>query len=440
MTEIRKLSRNVYVLKTPGAGALVTFGNADTAYSPNANNTPNSGSRGDHVQWGDKDKQLATMHQLACESPNKWRLIKTRRDFVVGRGVYTHMDETAGPGAPTYYKPVVFDAFERWRRLADWDRAWIKIGFQYGFSGNVFVKLVFGTDGKIERIDAIDAFKIRPRKLAKGESRTTAYLVNPNQFGSKAFKKDDTETVPAFDPARPDNYPVSILHLKDDIPGQDNFGFPEWWSTEEWSKVANKIPKFHDAGLDNGYNIKYHISIPDDYFLVDGLDEQAQEQRKIDTIRQMGETLSGFENTDKALITFHKVDMGGKELAGVRITPLDNKMSDDAYTKLFNTANVAQASGHGVLPALAGIDTGTKLGGSGKELEAAANYQQNFLTYVDRFILLTPLRIAQAVNGWPWEMQFDVRNIQLYNYDTTPQDSGANPAQSATETDDQHAD
>ncbi|RAJ94209.1 hypothetical protein LX87_04094 [Larkinella arboricola] len=432
MTQIRKLAHNVYTLNTGNVGAFVTFGNADIAYSPNANNTPNTGSRGDHVQWGDKDRQLANMHRLACESPNKWRLIKTRRDFVVGRGVYTHTEETAGVGSPTYFKPAIFPEFEQWRRLNDWDRAWIRICFQYGFSGNVFVKLVFGTDGKLGPVDAIDAFKIRPRKLARGETCTTAYLVNPNQFGSKAFKKEETEVVPAFDPQNPAKYPVAILHLKDDIPGQDNFGFPEWWSTEEWSKVANKIPKFHDAGLDNGYNIKYHISIPDDYFLVEGKDEQEQEALKAATLRKMGETLAGVENTDKALITFHKADVNGKEIPGVRITPLDNKMSDDAYTNLFNTANVAQASGHGVLPSLAGIDTGSKMGGSGKELEAAANYQQNFLTYVDRFILLTPLRIAQAVNGWPWEMMFDVRNIQLYNYDVTPKNSGSNPS---TETD-----
>jgi hypothetical protein len=435
MTKIRKLSSNVYAFSTGKVGAFVTFGNADTAYSTNANNTPNSGSRGDHVQWGDKDAQLANMHKLACESPNKWRLIKTRRDFVVGRGVYTHKEETAGAGSPTYFKPVIFPEFELWRRLANWDRAWIRIAFQYGFSGNVFVKLIFDTAGKMEEIDAIDAFKIRPRKLAKGENKTTAYLVNPNQFGSRAFKKDETETVPAFDPKEPGKYPVSILHLKDDIPGQDNFGFAEWWSTEEWSKVANKIPKFHDSGLDNGYNIKYHISIPDDYFLVDGLDEKGQEALKIETIQKMGETLGGLENTDKALITFHKVDMAGKEITGVRISPLDNKMSDDAYTSLFNTANIAQASGHGVLPSLAGIDTGSKLGGSGKELEAAANYQQNFLTYVDRFILLTPLRIAQVVNGWPWEMMFDVRNIQLYNYDVTPTGSGSNPSNDSEDAD-----
>ncbi|RAI76010.1 hypothetical protein HMF3257_20840 [Spirosoma telluris] len=191
--------------------------------------------------------------------------------------------------------------------------------------------------------------------------------------------------------------------------------------------MANKIPKFHDSGLDNGYNLKYHISIPDDYFDREDQTEEEKEALKAQVLQQMGETLAGIENTDKALVTFHKVDINGKEISGIKIESLTNKMSDDAYTSLFNTANIAQASGHGVLPVSAGIDTGGKLGGSGKELEAAANYQQNFLTYVDRFILLTPLRIVKAINGWEADMEFDVRNIQLYNYDVTPTSSGSNP-------------
>ena len=424
MTKIRKLGSNFYVLQSGKVGAVATFGDTDTSYY--AKPTGGAGSRGDYVPWGEKNDQLALMHQLASESPNKWSLVKTRRNFVVGRGIYTHADEKAGQGSDTLFVPKKFNSFEAWRLLADYDRVWIRKNFHYSFCGNAFVKFIFGTDKKVANMEAIDPFKIRPRKLKAGETRISAFILNGN-MGTKYYKRADDFTLPAFDPANPTKYPVCILHLKDDIPGQDYFGFAEWWSTAEWAKVANKIPKFHDSGLDNGYNLKYHISIPDDYFDREDQTEEEKESLKAQVLQQMGETLAGIENTDKALVTFHKVDMNGKEISGIKIESLTNKMSDDAYTSLFNTANIAQASGHGVLPVSAGIDTGGKLGGSGKELEAAANYQQNFLTYVDRFILMTPLRIVKAINGWEADMEFDVRNIQLYNYDVTPTSSGSNP-------------
>ncbi|QHV97951.1 phage portal family protein [Spirosoma endbachense] len=424
MTNIRKLGSNFYAIQSGKVGAVVTFGNADTSYS--AKSSGGAGSRGDFVPWGPKNDQLAIMHLLASDSPNKWRLVKTRRDFVIGRGIYTHIEEKAGQASDTLYVPRKFDDFETWRLLTDWDRVWIRMNFQFAFSGNVFVKFIFGTDRKLASMEIIDAFKMRTRKLKPGETRVSAFIFNANH-GTKWYKPKEDEIIPAFDAANPTQYPVCILHLHDDIPGQDYYGFAEWWSTAQWTKVANKIPVFHDSGLDNGYNLKYHISIPDTYFDRDDQTEEQKEALKVATLKQMGDTLAGIDNTDKALVTFHNVDINGKEIAGVKITPLDNKMSDDAYTALFNTANVAQASGHGILPTLAGIDTGGKLGGSGKELEAAANYSQNFMTYVDRFILTTPLRIAKAINGWPSEMQFDVRNIQLYNYDVTPAKAGSNP-------------
>ncbi|MGA0558288.1 hypothetical protein ACO2Q8_16635 [Larkinella sp. VNQ87] len=424
MANFRKLGHNVYALSfgPKKEAALVTFGEADiSAHTAGAGYK----SRSEFVPWGAKDDKLLQMHKLASDSPNKWRLIKTRRDFTTGLGVYTHAGKKS-QGAGTRFEPVVFPEFQEWKDLVNWDLEFVSMALQYAFSANAFIQLTLDPSKKLVGVDVIDAFKCRVRKLKPGELKVSAYLVNPN-FGTKAYKAADTKVVPAYDPADPARYPVCILQLMDKLPGQDYYSFPEWWATESWTKVANKIPKFHDSGLDNGYNIKYHISIPDDYFDREGLEENEKEKLKEETLNQMGDSLAGADNVDKALFTFHTRNMQGNPIAGVTITPLKNTMSDDAYMKLFNTANVAQASGHGVLPTLAGIDTGGKLGGSGKELEAAANYQQGFMTYVDRLVLLQVLRIAKRINGWPAEMDFDIENISLYTYDVTPAGAAQNP-------------
>lgn len=200
---------------------------------------------------------------------------------------------------------------------------------------------------------------------------------------------------------------------------------------KNWTGVSSKVPKFHNSGLDNGYNLKYHFSIPDDYFRKDEYTEEEvdEETLKSQILSEMAASLAGTDNVDKAFFTFHKVMADRGMVSEVKITPLDNKMSDTAYTELFNTANVAQASGHGVLPSLAGIDTGSKLGGSGKELEAAANYQQGFLTWSDRELLLTIPRIVQKLMNWDRNKQFVFRNISLYTYDVTPKNTTQNQNQ-----------
>ncbi|MDR6195177.1 hypothetical protein [Siphonobacter sp. SORGH_AS_0500] len=415
--KIRQHTDKAYTIQfSKKEAVLVTFGDTDTAYSATAGGGSN---RSDFVPWGAKNDQLSEMHLLACESPNKWRLMKTRRDFIVGRGVYAHKGEDSNK-AGLLFKPVYDPDFEAWKEDVEFDLVFISMCLQFAFSANVFIKLTFDLSKKLVGLEVIDAFKVRIRKPGPKENRISAYLVNPN-FGTKHYKPAETDVVPAFDRKDPAKYAVSILHLKENLPGQDYYAFADWWGTKDWAKVTNKIPKFHDAGLDNGYNVKLHISIPDNYFDKEGLTDEQKEQLKEDTLQGMADTFAGVENADKILVTFHQTEMlGQKAMPGVQIKPLDNKMSDDAYTTLFNTANVAQASGHGVLPALAGIDTGGKLGGSGKELEAAANYQQGFLTYTDRLILLNVLNIAKRANGWDKELQFDIRNIALYTYDVTP--------------------
>jgi hypothetical protein len=423
-----KISKNMYALRFSGQGkkeaAIVTIG-ANSLDVANASKAP--GKKGTHIVRGEKDDILFTMHKIASESPNKWRLIKTRRDFVVGKGVYPFKLQGFDPITKKPIENEVIDiSFNEFKERVELDDVIAEAGLEQAFANDVFVKITLGLNRKIESYDVISCFHIRVEKPEDSDTSIKNYLINPN-FGTKRFKVAENVSYPAFDSKDPTKYPVSIIHLRDKLPGQEYYQMGDWWGTLEWTQVANKIPKFHDAGLDNGYNIKYHISIPDNYFAAEGLNEEEQEALKEETLDAMGDSLSGIENVDKVLYTFHGVDGQGREMQGVKITPLANLMSDDAYTALFNTANVAQASGHGVLPTLAGIDTGGKLGGSGKELEVAANYQQGFMTFNDRRLLSKLCYIAKKIEGWALELEFNFRDIHLYTPDVTPVSTGNNP-------------
>ena len=128
------------------------------------------------------------------------------------------------------------------------------------------------------------------------------------------------------------------------------------------------------------------------------------------------------------LYTFNKVFTDGKFYeSGIKITPLPNPMSDDAYMKVLTSMTQISTSGHRLLPSMVGVDTGNGLGTSGKELEATANFQQGFLTFSDRELLLEDFQILKKIMGWSRNKVLVFKDIKLYTFDVTPAGSESNP-------------
>ena len=431
---IRQIANNVYVVPygPKGAASVVTFGrDASTTVDASLDRGRATGTKADHIPRGD-DKVLHRLHELACASPNKWQLIYTKADFAAGLGLGVGTRQVVGDEIKL--TPVIDPVYQEWIDRLGLDEFVPAAALQLSFAEEFYVRFAFESGQKLLSIDVVDVFDIRPAKLEKGQTKVTAYLINAN-YGTPRFKKDEYVRVPAFDPTDPAKYPVSIMRVcRPAIPGQRFFALSPWWGTENWTKVSNKVPVFNDKGLDNGYFITHHISIPDDYFDAEGFeneDEKKAHQKKV--LDAMAETVASYENPNKVLFTFHKTDTMGKELPGVRITPLKSTIDDEAFLNLYNAANIAQAQGHGVLPALAGIETGAKLGGSGKELEASANYMQDFLTVQHRRLILKPLLIAQKIDGLDPTKTLYIQRIKTYTYDVTAKSSPDNPRNAETE-------
>jgi hypothetical protein len=425
---IVKLDSNVYVVRGKVADVGVNFGNTiDIGNSDKIVKSTKESPK--HVPLGVKDETLFRLHELASKSPNKWALMETRKDFLLAEGIqiYTRVIKDGVESFELNEDPETIE-IEDWIDNSNYKQSVLDCGIDLVFSGRYYKKLTLGLNGKPEKIERVDIFHCRPVMPFVNETRVMTYALNAN-FGTKRFKEADNIYFPAFDPENPAENPVSIIDVKKVYPGQVFHTFAEWWGTEDWTVVTNKIPKFHNSGLDNGYNIKYHISVPDNYFRKEVYAEgENEETLKVKVLDNIGDTLAGIDNVDKALFTFHKVFSDGKFAeSGIKITALPNPMSDDAYTKLFNTANAVQASGHRVMPVSAGIDTGGGLGTSGKELEASANYQQAYLTYNDRQLLLKDFYYIKKMMGWNRNKFARFKNVQIYTADTTPTDSPANP-------------
>ena len=411
-----------------GAFVEVQPGRVDTANAP-ASAPSRTPPPDEHIRWGKDDNQPNIMHALATDNDVKWELMATRRDFIVGLGLRFG---TIAQNGKVQERELLPTTHPNYAEIAEHVAAEDEMGYhldtamQVCFAGQHFTKVTLDKSGRALPLMMVDCFEIRYRALQEKENRPSAVFNNGN-FGTRNYRKQDSLVLPVYDPLDPQKFPVSVYHAKHRLPGQPFYSFAPWWGTKSWTEVANKIPPYHLSGLTNGYNIKYLIKIPDDYFEKEGLETQEEKDAFRDAVlKQMKESLAG--QADRAVVTFYKHDIGQlKALPGVEIIPLKNTLTDDAYVQLYNTAKAAQASGHGILPSLAGVDTGGKLGGSGKELEVAANFQQKFRTYADRQLLLRPYMVKSRINGWDPLIKFWFEDIEVYTPDVTPTNAGVNP-------------
>jgi hypothetical protein len=186
--------------------------------------------------------------------------------------------------------------------------------------------------------------------------------------------------------------------------------------------VANLIPLFHKSGLQNGYNIKYLIKMPMDYFDKEGGKDLTPKEVKAKWAtfgENMRKWLSGVDNVNKGMLVRYLRGEDGKALDSIDVIPLKNEMSDDAYSKVWEMANVSITNAVGILPVLGGVTPGSKSGDSGSQVRTVADYQQHFRTPVQRQILLEPIQMALRIMGYK-DVLPAFKEVQLTTLDKNP--------------------
>jgi hypothetical protein len=428
---LKRVSKNVYLASyTPQSAVVVTFGKdaakaVDAAHGEKPSTGGGGGCSNAYVNRGVNDDKLLVMHKLATESPNKWQFIVTRRNFIGGLGIGLHKKEVLNKQFS--YVPLIDDTFEGWQEKVNLDDYAAAASYQLAFCGELNVLVALETNKKIKSIDVVDANEVRAVRPAAKSNKVTEFLINP-QFGfQKKVKREDCKVVPAFDPEDPTRYPLSLIHIKHPIPMQKYYGFEPWWGSEKWTSISNRVTDYYESTFENGFFLTHHVDIPDDYFEQDGLDQDGQDELKNKVLDGISETLSGVEKANKILFTFSKLTIDGRAIQGIKITPIQNPINDEAFIKMFNTSNLVQASSHGVRPELAGIAIGNDMGTSGKEIVASANYMQDFMTFFDKKMLCKPILYAMRIDGIGAGMFPYVYRITSYTQDVTPTTSPDNP-------------
>jgi hypothetical protein len=360
--------------------------------------------------WGKDNKLPYTLMNLIYYNNLAPGSIDTKDQIALGdKLIFYYEDFQNGKFIPTpFYDSELQDWLDGMQEQKYREEAII----DFHWFSNFFAQLRTGKGSlsqKVVAIDCIEALDCRSEIINPKSGRVEGIGVADWKTGRPANGK--IEVVPTYNPAWKKLPGKFMLHLKKKSPGNPFYPLPSWIGAQEWLRHANKIPVWKSANMDNSINIKYHISIPESYFLqLYPEPDHTQDFRRKKYEEKVAEIinfLSGAKNVSKAFFTQYAVDkMTGKELPGWKIEVIDNKINHEAYSQDYEDANSAILSALGVDPSLSGVLITGKMGaGSGSEKRESYMFHAKVKTRYARNLLLEPLELAMKLNG------YDKRNI-----------------------------
>lgn len=403
--------------KMGGGNALIQTTQHDTAYGSKGLTLIKNG----HVAWGRLDNQPNIMRQLVMGNNLVEALMEAQRDMIFGSGLgFARREVDATTGKVLSLDPIFDSMLEDWREAIELDQFLIDGINQRVFSANLFTRVEWDIKNKWPKLNVSDVFFTRLGLPVNGSVLKYAY--NP-LMGEWGYKAQDDEEIEAFDKTNPVRHQVSILHSKELKPGNPFYAFPSWWTSEKSIQLANLIPEFHINGIVNGYNIKYLIKMPKDYY-----DNEFGKESDPKAVKakwdafgdKMQRWFGNTKNVNKTLVVKYKRGEDGKALDNIEVIPMKNELSDEAYSQIWDSSNVQLTNATGLPPLLAGVTPSSRGGGSGSEIRNTSDYYQHYRTGVHRHVCLEPIRLAMRAMGVGKDIIPVIKGVQLTTLDKNP--------------------
>lgn len=435
MSKAVALGANTYYLKEGQAVVSFTGQLADDfdkgKVAPVAK--PDGSGMVDIMTWGKDNNLPQERERLVSDNNIVPALIERKRNIITGNGyfAYTKRLEKQADGTMKSLQeeveipPAAAEFFE----AVDLDK------YLSDAAGELMKHSLLLTDFIRNKGGQIIAMEVKECKYMRAARKDTDGRVKKwywsgfwgkQSAANSIIRKEDRKTVEipvyAGEEAR---QPKFVVPAGDYLFNDGYYPIPSWWGGWEWIELANGIPAFHKANLLNGYNIRWHIEIPADYFLdyeaYNGAVDSDTKSLVLNTAKEkeqefmdnINEFLAGLANAGRTVFTKYELDKSmGKDFPGIKIKALDYDMKDEALLKLFDKSNTANISAQGIHPTLANIETQGKLS-SGTEIRNAYLMWLIINTYQPRRKMLKALDLVKRVNGWPAEVFYGIRDFEL---------------------------
>lgn len=384
------------------------------------------------VFWGDRNELPEYREALLRENNIVPQIIRTKRDIILGGGMICYQERYEDGKRiveevmmPTEFSDFVEQQDQMWGGLPELANDLLKHG-QY------YVQCIRDGSDKIVTLKPHEARCVRAqRQDASGRIPRFWLYGGWSKVGDPQRLQEikDLQGIEAYNAMAKEPQGDFMIQGADRLLGGPYYYDPHYAGSETWIKVANLIPRFHESNLLNGFNIRYVIKVPEDYFLRSLSEKKRQDKEQIGMhirlakqqfMERLNKFLAGVDNAGRGIvITKHTYKHLQKEWPELEIVPLEVDLKDEAMLKLYESSNTANTSSHGIPPVLAGLATGAKMT-SGSEVKNLYNFWQITATPMPRKTLLIPYNLAWRSMNLPSDIKLGFRNIELITTDKNP--------------------
>lgn len=444
-TAYSKRSNSYFKLSTPGVatpGAFVNTPGRPTNEQKKAGAASTSpavsplltGSMGSIYVWGANNFYPQEVIRDAWKNTLIPSTLSFKAELLYGGGLGFGY-EVEGPGG----KPRLQSASAQFPEIARFVESRITQRYirqaskAYYWQKNIFPEVVLSRDRK----HIVSIASQRPEFCRYVKEENTDELkrlaISANwETGSVSYTDKLTTVVDLVDPYDPENieqlragkkfkyvYPVS-----DANPGTNYYQQAEWHTVRSsgWLKVVEEIPRFKKHLFENQITVKYLIEVSTWWWgwKYPGFDQMPADTRRTlmeNELNAFDDFMRGSEAAGSSLmVSFQSDPTRGKEYAGWRIQPIDNKIKDGIYIEDSQEGNSHIMYALGVDPVLRGFMPGAKMASGGSEKRVAWN-NHLLITKPHQDDILEALTFIRDFNGWDPNLKFWFKNYYQASLD-----------------------
>ena len=332
-----------------------------------------------------------------------------------GNGIiYFRTEDLAkGPSVERIWMPEVEDFLHRNRIEEEWFPAQCA---DYALPFNAFSEIILSNNGS--KATGLYHISAEFARLSKTNARNQVdFLLYSYHFPFGTAQADENRVaIPLLKWYDQERFLANLRgrkiawHTRFPTPGLIYYARP-WWlglfKTDGWLDVSSQVPKIVSAMQRNQIALKYHILMPESYFLVrhpDWTTYTATKRAEVINakVKDINEYLSGVDNTGKSLINlFKENEITGQAYGKIEIIAVDDKAKTGVWVPDSYAADSQIVQGFGMDPSQIGLapQSGKMGAGSGSDKRESYNLLVTLNT-PDQRRILEPLNWISRYNRW----------------------------------------
>lgn len=403
-----------------GSGAVISLA-SDAAAKPTAPiSTPYV--QGSVMQnWGANNLKPTEQRQKLEKTTTAYPLLIKVATTLFGRGPQYYREVRTASGITRDYSAI--PEIEDFILNNDLELIMLERWMDLKMYNNVFCEFIFNVNkNKIVNITHQEAefcrFGLIENNIIKNVRINSNWQERPSEFVEINFLDDYSISQAEV---LKKNLKKFITHNNIPSPGRTLYAVPQHiglFESNGWLDYSISVPLLMNKINNNGFNLRYHIEIPYDYWekiYKDWNTKTPEEKRTLQDKKmdEMNTYLLGSDNAGKNFYSHFGIHQAtGKEIPGWKITELKDPIKKDQFLTSLQEADMQTARAIGVDVSLANISTQSNSMGAGSGSDKRVGMDNTIsASYAEQMIVLKPLRTIGIINGWPSNVKWSFEYI-----------------------------